>query len=123
GWLRCHISQDPPLSKHTAGSIHRARMDAPLLSRIADDFHRDLAETLVGIGLRIVGDSVRVAQVFADVFEGLHLLLPRLGPVGLAAGALGDAAKYAARDRVLIHFAGGDDVDRDALILGHRADV
>ena len=76
-----------------------------------------------GLRLRIVGDGVGVAQIFANVLERLHLLLPGLGPVGLAAGALRDALEDAARDRVLVHFAGRDHVDRNAFVLGHGAHV
>src|SRR5436305_708840 len=92
-------------SKHAARPIPGAGADAPLLPGITDNFHRDFAEPFVGIGLRIVGDGVRVAQILADIIESLHPLLSRLDPVSLAAAALRDAAVNAARNRVFIDFA------------------
>lgn len=50
-----------PDSKHAAGPVSRARMHAPFLSRIANDFHANLAETLVGVGLRVISDRVGVS--------------------------------------------------------------
>src|SRR5438270_11938739 len=79
------------------GPIARALSHAILLSRIRDDLHVNFAESLVRIVLRIIRDRVRIPQVLANRFEGLHLLLPRLRPVRLAARARRDAAEHAAR--------------------------
>src|SRR5204862_3100958 len=71
------------------GTIARALPHSILLAGIRYDFHVDLAETFVRIVLRIIRHRVRVAQVFADRLERFHLLLPRLRPIGFAAGAGG----------------------------------
>src|ERR1017187_4876776 len=109
--------------QHAARPISRPAADAPLLPRIVGRVDGDLPEPLIGVGLRIIRDRVGVPQIFADVLERFHLLLPGLGEIGFAAGPLRDSFEDVARDGVLIHFGGGDHVERNALVLGHGAYV
>src|ERR1035437_9368650 len=113
----------PPTLQHAARPIARPASDAPLLARIVGRVDGNLAEPLIGVRLRIIRNRVGVPQIFANVFEGFHLLLPGLGEIGFAAGPLRAAFENVARDRVLVHFGGGDHVERNALVLGHGANV
>src|SRR6185369_8435187 len=94
-----------------------------LLAGVVDRVDGDFAETLVGVGLRVISHGVGVAEIFADVFEGFHLLLPGLGEIGFAAGALGDALEDVAGDGILVYFGGGDDIERNSFVLGDGAHV
>src|ERR1019366_4250660 len=116
-------SRDTSPLQHATGAITRPAADAPLLAGIVGRVDGNLAEPLIGVGLRIIRNRVGVPQIFANVFEGFHLLLPGLGEIGFAAGPLRDPFENVARDRVLIHFGGGNHVEWNALVLGHRADV
>src|SRR5437764_606329 len=90
-----------------AGAVAGPGADAIFLAHVGHDLDVDLAEPLVRIRLRIVGDSVAVAQVFAYALECFHLLLPGFGEENLATGPGGDAPEDVARYRVLAHVAGG----------------
>src|SRR5215472_12945459 len=85
------------------GPVAGAGTDPVALPSVADDLDVDLAEAFIWVRRRVVGHGVGVTQIFADRFKRFHLFLPRLGPVGLAAGALGDAAEDAAADGILVH--------------------
>src|ERR1019366_9347341 len=83
-------SRDTSPLQHTAGAITRPAADAPLLAGIVGRVDGNLAEPLIGVGLRTIRNRVGVPQIFANVFEGFHLLLPGLGEIGFAAGPLRD---------------------------------
>ena len=83
----------------------------------------DPAETFVRIRLRIVGNGIAVAEIFANGFESFHLLLPGFCEVTLAARVRRDAFENRARYRVIRHLAGGDDVNRNAFIFCDRPHV
>src|SRR5207247_281216 len=72
---------------------------------------------------RIVGHRVGIAQILTDGFERFHLLLPRLGPVGFASGARGDALEHSTRDRIFVDLVGRDHVDRNPFIFGDGPDI
>src|SRR5271167_1023054 len=93
------------------GAVSGARADLILLPVVGQDFYVDLAKSLVRIRLRIVSHRVAVAQIFADGFKGLHLLLPRLSEVTLATGRTGDPPEDAARHGVFGDLGRGDNVD------------
>src|SRR5689334_19761758 len=106
--------------KSAPRTISRAGLDAILLPDVGGDFHRNLAEAFIRVWLRIISDRIGVAQVLANVFERLYLLLPSLGEVGLAARAAGNAPEHAARNLIPVDLAGRDHVDRDSFVFGHR---
>src|SRR5437867_522546 len=85
--------------------VSEARANAVLPRRIARQIHGDAAPALVRIGLWVVGDGIGVRQLGPDRVEGLVLLLPGLGEVGLASRPRRDAAKDVTGDGVLIHLA------------------
>ena len=103
----------------SARPVAGAGADAVLLAHVGGNLDGNLAEALVGIGGRVIGDGVGVAERLADGFEGFHLPLPGSGEEGLAAGALRDALEDAGGDGILVDLVGGDDVDGDAFVLGH----
>src|SRR5208337_3596912 len=98
-----------------ARAVAWPRADTELFAGVVHHFDADLTEALVGVGRGIVGDGVRVAQVFADGLERLHLLLPGTGPVGFASGARGQPAEDTAGDGVLVDLIGRDHINRDPL--------
>src|SRR5271170_3605263 len=92
-------------------TITRAGAHAILLANVRHDFDVDLAEALIGVGLRIIRNGVAVAQILANGFERLHLLLPGLRKIGFAAGAGGDAPEHVTRHRIFADVVGGDNVN------------
>ena len=110
GWACFELD---PAARAVAG----ARMDAEFLAGVADDLDGDLAEAVVGIRLRVISDRVRVTEILSNIFESLDLFLPRLGVIGLAAGALRDAAEYGGGYGVAVDLGGRDHVDGDSLVF------
>src|SRR5947209_1579133 len=76
--------------------VSLARTDLIVLQILADEFHRNLAKTLVRIELGIVADRIKVSQIVANGCESVFLILPVLCKVSLAAGRLCHVLKYRA---------------------------
>src|ERR1035437_8132305 len=52
--------------QHATGAITRPAADAPLLAGIVGRVDGNLAEPLIGVGLRIIRNRVGVPQIFAN---------------------------------------------------------
>src|ERR1700681_4707799 len=76
-------ASEPPARPVSGSGLHSI-----FLSHVREYFNRNFAETLVGVRLRIIRHRIGIAQIFADGLERLHLLLPGLGEIRLAAGAV-----------------------------------
>src|SRR6185312_5100376 len=74
------------------------RADVVLLQVLPHQLHRDGPPAAVGIRLWIVAERVEMSEVVAYGFEGLLLILPVLGEVGLAAGRLAHALEDSGRN-------------------------
>src|SRR5205807_4924143 len=93
------------------------------LCSIPHQFHLDGAPAPVGIGLRVVGEGVKVRHVPTDGSESPLLIFPAFAEESLSARGHAHALEHRCGNWILLGFPRTDYVNGNSLRLGQFADV